>query len=84
MKKSINQYYVTYERDEKKGYIASVPAIAGCVVCGKTLQEAHKNICLAIKDCLEVIREFHQKFPKETIKPGIVKKLSFVSVSEYA
>ena len=84
MKKTVNQYYIIYEQDEKKGYIASAPAIPGCVVYGKTLREAHKNIGLAIKDCLEVIHEFHQKFPKETIKPDLARKFSFVSVPEYA
>ena len=83
MKKVVNQYYIIYERDEKGGYIASAPAISGCVVYGKTLQKAHKNIGLAIKDCLEVIHEFHQKFPKETIRPEVAQKLSFVSVPEY-
>jgi len=58
MRKSRNQYYVIYERDTMRGYIASVPAIPGCVVYGRTLQEAHKNIRLAIKDCIEVIYEF--------------------------
>ncbi|MBI2052779.1 MAG: type II toxin-antitoxin system HicB family antitoxin [Candidatus Ryanbacteria bacterium] len=84
MSRSVNQYYIIYERDEKRGYIASAPAIPGCVVYGKTLQEAHKNIRLAIKDCLEVIREFHQRPPKETVQPKAVRKFSFVSVSEYA
>lgn len=83
MKKLINQYYIVYERDEKNRYIASVPAIPGCVVYGKTLKEAYKNICLAIKECLEVIREFHKEPPKETIKPEIVRKFSFVKIPSY-
>ena len=84
MKKSADQYYIIYERDEKRGYVASAPAISGCVVYGKTLQEAHKNIQSAIKDCLDVIHEFHQSPPKETVKPEAVRKFSFVSVPEYA
>lgn len=84
MKKPQSQYYIIYERDNKRGYIASVPAISGCVVYGKTLREAHKNIHAAIKDCLEVIHEFHQNPPKETVKPEAVRKFSFVSVPEYA
>ncbi len=55
MKKSNLQYYIIYEKDENKGYIASAPSIPGCVVHGKTLKEAHNNICSAIKECLEVI-----------------------------
>ncbi|MEK7104998.1 MAG: type II toxin-antitoxin system HicB family antitoxin [Patescibacteria group bacterium] len=84
MKKLENQYYIIYERDEKCGYIASAPAIHGCVVYGKTMQEAYKNICLAIKDCLEVIRDFNKKSPKETVKPETIKKFSFVSIPAYA
>lgn len=84
MKKSTNQYYIIYERDEECGYVASAPAIPGCVVYGKTLQEAYKNICLAIKDCLEVIQEFNKKSPKETMKPETVKRFSFVSIPKYA
>lgn len=53
------QYYITYEKDEDGGYIASAPAIPGCVVFGKTLKEAHQNISSAIKECLEVIYEFN-------------------------
>lgn len=84
MGKSTNKYYIIYERDEKGGYVASAPAIPGCVVYGKTLQEAHKNIYFAIQDCLDTIREFRQRPPKETVKPETVKKLSFISVPEYA
>lgn len=84
MKKLMNQYYIIYERDEECGYVASAPAIPGCVVCGKTLQEAYKNICLAIKECLEVIQEFNKKSPKETMKPETVKRFSFVSIPKYA
>ncbi|MBU3926011.1 type II toxin-antitoxin system HicB family antitoxin [Patescibacteria group bacterium] len=84
MKKKIDQYYIIYERDEKKGYIASAPAIRGCVVYGKTLKEAYKNINVAIKECLEVIREYRGNLPKETIRPEIIKKVSFVKIPEYA
>lgn len=84
MKKTIPQYYIIYEKDESGGYIASAPAIQGCVVHGKTLKDAHRNIYSAIKECLEVICEFRQKIPKETIKPDTVKRFSFVKIPEYA
>ncbi len=84
MKKLTNQYYIIYELDEKKRYIASVPAIPGCVVYGKTLKEAYKNISSAIKECLEVFHEFNKELPKETIKPDAVKQFSFVRVPFYA
>jgi len=80
--KAPNQYYISYERDKKGGYIASAPAIPGCVVYGKTLKEAYQNIRSAIKECLEVIYEFQKEKPKETIKPETIKKFSFVEISD--
>lgn len=80
----ISQYYITYERDENGGYIATAPAISGCVIYGKTLREAHQNIRIAIKECLEVLYEFHKKAPRETIKPEAIEKFSFVQIPNYA
>lgn len=84
MKKQKGQYYIIYEKDEEGGYIASAPAIPGCVVYGKTIKEAYMNACSAIKECLEVIREFRKDFPKETIKPEVIRKFSFIKIPEYA
>ena len=83
MKNKIKQYYISYERNEDGGYIASAPAISGCVVFGKTLREAYLNIQDAIQECLEVIKEFKKSPPKETINPEIVKRISFVTPKEY-
>lgn len=83
MKRKIDQYYIVYEKDEKGGYIASAPAIRGCVVYGKTLKEAYKNINMAIKECLEVIKDYHGNLPKETIKPEVIRKFSFIKIPEY-
>lgn len=82
MNKRINQYYIIYERDEG-GYIASAPAIHGCAVYGKTIKQAHANVQSAIKECLEVRREFRKSIPKETVKSDIVRKFSFVKVPDY-
>ena len=82
MKKQ-TQYYIAYEKDESGGYIASAPSIAGCVVHGKTIKEAYKNICSAIEECLAVIGQFHREVPKEPISPEIVKKFSFVRTPCY-
>ncbi|MEX2091001.1 MAG: type II toxin-antitoxin system HicB family antitoxin [Candidatus Paceibacterota bacterium] len=81
MKKSQTQYYVSYERDAKGGYIASIPAISGCVIYGKTLKEAHKNVEIAAKECLEVIRDFKRKSPKETMDLQNIRRFSFVKIS---
>ncbi|KKT56948.1 MAG: hypothetical protein UW81_C0012G0016 [Candidatus Giovannonibacteria bacterium GW2011_GWC2_44_9] len=84
MTKQNLQFYIAYEKGEGGGYIASAPAIRGCVVRGKTLKEAHKNIQAAIKECLEVLAKFKKEPPKETLKPKIVRGFSFVKVPEYA
>lgn len=75
-----NQYYISYEKDPKRGYIAHAPSIPGCVVYGKSLKEAYGNIRVAIKECLEVISDFDKKLPEETIKPESVRKFSFVRI----
>ncbi|HEY4520181.1 MAG TPA: type II toxin-antitoxin system HicB family antitoxin [Candidatus Paceibacterota bacterium] len=78
MKHKKTQYYISYEKDPQRGYIASAPSIPGCVVYGRTLKEAYKNIQVAIKECLEVIKELKKKTPKESITPDSVKRFSFV------
>ena len=83
-KEKVLQYYVIYERDEDGGYVASSPAIPGCVVYGRTLKEAYNNIRSAITECIEVIREFRKELPKETIKPKMAQELSFVEIYQYA
>lgn len=83
-KKVVPPYYVAYERDATGGYIASAPALPGCVVYGKTIQEAYRNIQAAIQECLEVILEFQKELPRETISRGVIEKRSFVSPEAYA
>lgn len=78
--KSYRSYYIVYEKDPKRGYIASAPAIRGCVVYGKTLKEAYANIQVAIRECLEVLTEFKKQPPRETVTPAAVKQFSFVQL----
>lgn len=78
------QYYITYEKDERGGYTAAAPAIAGCVVYGKTLATAHRNIQAAIRECLEVRQAFRQTAPKEPMTPAYVRRFSFVRLPDYA
>jgi predicted RNase H-like HicB family nuclease len=84
MKKIISQYYIVYERDERGGYVASVPAVPGCAVYGKTLAVAHKRVQSALEECLEVLEQFGKKAPKETVRPELVRKFSFTKLPEYA
>lgn len=72
-------YYIAYERDGKNGYIASAPALPGCVVYGKTIQEAYRNIRVAIQECLEVISDFKKELPRETMRRTVIEKRSFVT-----
>lgn len=81
--KSSLLYYITYERSGK-GYVASVPAVPGCVVFGRTLQAAHKNIQAALKECLEVLGQFEKRPPREVITPKLASKFSFVRLADYA
>jgi predicted RNase H-like HicB family nuclease len=84
MKKNISQYYIVYERDERGGYVASVPAVPGCAVYGKTLAVAHKRVQSALEECLEVLEQFGKKAPKETVRPELVRKFSFTGSPVYA
>lgn len=83
-RRAIPSCYVIYERNGKSGYVASVPALPGCVVYGKTLQEAYRNIQAAIQECLEVILDFQKELPRETIRRTVIEKLSFVTPGAYA
>ena len=72
-------YYIAYERDAQSGYIASAPSLPGCVVFGKTVREAYRNIQVAIQECLEVISQFKKELPRETIRRTVIEKRSFVT-----
>jgi predicted RNase H-like HicB family nuclease len=51
------KFNITIERDEDGVFIAECPSIHGCVVMGKTKEEAVKNVRDAIEVCLEVRQE---------------------------
>ncbi|MBI4272529.1 type II toxin-antitoxin system HicB family antitoxin [Candidatus Uhrbacteria bacterium] len=48
------QFKVIIERDEDGFFVASVPALPGCVTQGETIDELNENIQDAIALCLEV------------------------------
>ena len=50
-------FIVTIQRDEDGKWIVECPAIPGCVSQGETRNEALKNICEAIRLCVEVRAE---------------------------
>ena len=51
--KSYQQFDINYYQDEDGVFTAQVPAIRGCVVSGRTIEEAYRNAIEAIESCLE-------------------------------
>jgi len=58
------RYEVNFRRLEDGGYIATVPALPGCLTDGDTLSEARRNVEDAIRSYLETLSE--DKHEKET------------------
>lgn len=59
------QYTVVLERESDGGYVASVPALPGCVSQGDTRDDALANIREAIDLYLEDVREAGEPIPTE-------------------
>ncbi len=66
-------YTVIYEADPDGGYVASVPALAGCYSQGETLEEAERNIAEAIELYLETLRDEQRDAPDEHLWQGRVE-----------
>ena len=62
------RYTVVLEREEDGGYVASVPALPGCVSQGDTRAEALKNIQEAIALYVEDCRDAGDSVPTEAGK----------------
>ena len=60
------KYTVVLQRENDGGYIATVPALPGCVSQGDTRAEVLKNIDEAIELYLEDVREAGEAIPVET------------------
>jgi len=63
--KKILKYTVIFEPAEEGGYVASVPALAGCMTQGETFEEAVEMIQDAISGYLAVLKEEGQEIPRE-------------------
>jgi predicted RNase H-like HicB family nuclease len=59
------KYTVVLQRENDGGYIATVPALPGCVSQGDTRAEVLKNIEEAIELYLEDVRETGEAIPVE-------------------
>lgn len=67
-------YTVIYEADlEDGGFVATVPALPGCLSQGDTLEEAERNITEAIELYLEVLQDDNLPAPVEHIWQGRVE-----------
>jgi len=68
------RYRVYLEQDEDGVFVATCPALPGCVSQGKTRSEATSNIREAIEGYLESLRKHNEPVP-----PGISEAVIEVS-----
>lgn len=64
---------MVFEPSEQGGYIASVPALSGCLSQGETFEEAVRMIKDAISGYLAVLKEKGEEIPKESEEVVISK-----------
>ena len=60
------KYTVVLQRESDGGYVATVPALPGCVSQGDTRAEVLKNIEEAIELYLEDVRDAGEAIPVES------------------
>lgn len=74
-KEEILNYTVIFEPSETGGYIASVPALPGCVTQGRTLAEAQTMAQGAIEAYLIGLQLLKEDVPQE-VGPALMSMLS--------
>ncbi len=67
------KYTVVFEPSKEGGYVASVPALSGCMSQGETFEEAVRMIKDAISGYLAVLKEKGEEIPKESEEVVISK-----------
>lgn len=55
-----------YEEAPEGGYVAYVPALAGCHTQGESIEETEENIKKAIELYLESLNDHKEKIPQES------------------
>jgi predicted RNase H-like HicB family nuclease len=60
------RFTVVLEREDDGGFVASVPALPGCVSQGDSRDEAMKNVREAIEVYIEDCRESGEPIPSES------------------
>jgi len=68
LRRTAMRYTVVLEQEEDGGYVASVPALPGCISQGDNRAEALKNISEAIKLYIEDCRDAGDPVPTEAGK----------------
>ena len=58
------KYTVVLDKDEDGVYVATVPALPGCISDGKTVEEALSNIREAIQGFIEDMKADGKPIPK--------------------
>lgn len=71
--KKVLKYTVVFEPAEGGGYVASVPALPGCISQGETFEEAVSMIKDAISGYLAVLKEKGEEIPTESEEVVISK-----------
>lgn len=65
IKQKILQYTAIFEPAQEGGYIASVPALPGCMTQGETFEDAVDMIKDAIEGYVSVLKQLKKEIPKE-------------------
>ncbi|KKR47854.1 MAG: hypothetical protein UT84_C0055G0005 [Candidatus Curtissbacteria bacterium GW2011_GWA1_40_16] len=71
--KKVLKYTVVFEPSEEGGYVASVPALPGCLSQGETFEEASRMIKDAISGYLAVLKDKGEEIPHESEEVVISK-----------
>lgn len=71
--KKILKYTVVFEPADEGGFVASVPALPGCVTQGETYEEAVKMVKDAISGYLAVLNVNKQEIPTENEESVVTK-----------
>lgn len=58
-------YTVYFQPAEEGGYVASVPALPGCMSQGETFEETREHIADAINGYLQVLAQDGDEIPEE-------------------
>ncbi len=78
LSQKVLEYTVVFEPAEEGGYIASVPALPGCVTQGETFEDAVAMVKDAIVGYLSVLKDTGEIIPQES-KEIVITKVTVAS-----